>query len=540
MPCSECGEPLLASDKYENLRCPYCCGLDVVEPDDLRDDIELTREILAEDRVLDILRDYKKNNLLLYLINKLNQTAHQMYQTRGMQIEHFAYLSYLIKLVYPRDDFGDKELDPEGELADPIKSVLEREVRVLRGLNHIEDKSMYAVPKPVKPNNPSTFIENYWFYESEYSYCRRRNIRSLLGGHKSELDIYDHVSETIRDFDTKPGDEIETLEDFADTFFEFIIGISLMMSADETADDLHGNLLPDGIDTFDLKELINRLDREFKGGMKKIHDEGILATVDEAKLDAIGKRVFDDWDTARDALVLSNQNLDAHPYLFKIEYDKVVKEPPGRPPVTIDQPSIVYPRHYAFLLRFQLFPLMTEHGSLLGHGILKQICDDERGDQFEYNVYDYLTDEGYEAYHSLWYAKSDQREIDVLAMNESESELWFIECKYLLPELEMGRAAGIKALNKKFDSKVFPDIGESFPEKVDKWMESKPGDSFHNHGDTDRSMEDFRTEWEDYDVRMFVVSNLTPSYIEKEGVEFLTDMEFVEMVNGESNVFSVK
>ncbi|CDK37985.1 hypothetical protein BN903_185 [Halorubrum sp. AJ67] len=39
---------------------------------------------------------------------------------------------------------------------------------------------------------------------------------------------------------------------------------------------------------------------------------------------------------------------------------------------------------------------------------------------------------------------------------------------------------------------------------------------------------------------MFVVSNVVPSYIEKQGVEFLTDVEFIEMLEGELEVYTPK
>ena len=41
----------------------------------------------------------------------------------------------------------------------------------------------------------------------------------------------------------------------------------------------------------------------------------------------------------------------------------------------------------------------------------------------------------------------------------------------------------------------------------------------------------FKEEWKDLDVEMYVVSNVVPSYIEKQNVRFLTDLEFYKWIN---------
>jgi len=176
---------------------------------------------------------------------------------------------------------------------------------------------------------------------------------------------------------------------------------------------------------------------------------------DEEGVDLCGEDVFeDDWEDVKRKLIVSEDNLDAHPFLFKLIREKVISKPAGRPPVTVNIPEILYPRYYNLLIRFQLFPMLENGDSKSGQELLDDECD-TRGRQFERNLYEYLEGNGYECFHSSWFTKSDQREIDLIVVDQDEGELWFVECKFFLPETHMRTADGIVRLNQKFDSKVF-------------------------------------------------------------------------------------
>jgi len=537
MPCPDCGTPLLVVDKYEKLLCPDCKNIGYVNPSELQTKIQKARSVLTDERIMGSLKDYSKDNIILYLIHQLNNTALELFETRGMQVNHFIDLGYLIRFIYQQSGFGEDELEPGDKLAPPVKEVFELKVTAPRRLNDLEDQSRYALEKPVQTGSEATFLSKHVYHDSEFQYCWRRCAKSLVGGKQDALNKFDELSQATRDFD-RP-DTRKTLEEFAKAFFEFIIGIAFISSNDEIADNTHGDPLPDPVDVMDLKELTDRFDSDLgEDAIHHINQDGTLAFLDKAKVDAIGEQVFDNWSTVRDAIIVSEDNPDAHPIFFEITYDKVVRDPPGREPVTIPQPSIVYARLYVQLIRMQLFPLITEGSTPVGHGILKGVCD-SRGKAFEQNVYDRLQDRGYEPYHSAWYTKSDQREIDIILPRESTREIWFIECKYLLPELQMGTAAGIQNLNEKFNEKVFRGDGEIFPEKVDIWTETKPGSTFLVQSESNGRIEvQYCQEWEEYDTRKLVVSNIVPSYIEKHGVEFHTDMEFLDLLNGESPAYT--
>jgi len=555
MPCSTCDTPLLVGHKFGNLYCPNCLDLDVVDPESVQEQIDQTRQIVSEDRAMTMLSEYDKNHLILLLIDELNRISHSFYERfdSELPVRKFAYTSYLLKLVYERDDFGDKQFEyQEDGLPETIGLIYDLIDKVYRKLDQVEDGFIYAVKPIVEPHNPKPFVGEHFFFESEYRYCFIRCLESLAGGSKEGIEFFYRAHEEARSFEKTDVDNIDSLQEFTSTFFEIIVTMAFMLSTDKTLNEIYNKSLPDSVDALDLKEFLDCIDSQFtEEGIAHIDETGTLPVAAEEGVNHCGEDVFgDDWEEVRDSLLVSDDNVDAHPFLFKVIREHVVTQDAGRPPVTRDEPVILYPRYYNQLIRFQLFPLLENGDSPSGVALLDKECK-KRGEQFEYNLYKYLENDGYECYYSSWFTKSDQREIDLIVVNESDEELWFIECKFLLPETHMRTANGVIRLNHKFDSKVYKEdtehydaeSGEPFPEKVETWLNEKPGSSFLSHLDRDgedRVEQQFAKEWTDLDVRMFVVSNVVPSYIEKEDVEFLTDVEFIEMLEGELGVYTPK
>lgn len=137
----------------------------------------------------------------------------------------------------------------------------------------------------------------------------------------------------------------------------------------------------------------------------------------------------------------------------------------------------------------------------------------------------------------------------MLVVNDKENELWFVEYKYLMPEVLMNTAEGIEALDGKFDHKVFnieadgyegSPTGLPFAKKVEAWLRLDPGDQFTACGEDGEKMEhEVQDSWQQLETRKLVVSNLVPSYIGKETVEFRTDLELLEMIEDEDGVYTV-
>lgn len=98
---------------------------------------------------------------------------------------------------------------------------------------------------------------------------------------------------------------------------------------------------------------------------------------------------------------------------------------------------------------------------------------------------------------------------------------------------------GIRDVNSTFDEKIFTD-GKPFDEKVAAWEGLEPGFEFtHQEGPEkdDRVSKEIPSEWGGLDVEMLVVSNFVPSYLEKRGVRFLTDLELHQWIGYGEDVF---
>lgn len=550
MPCSECGHLLYVDYDDRELRCPECRGLPLEDDATLQRKIQEGRELFSEENQIQLLREYSKEHLLLYLISRLNHLGKTFYETRGFLVREFSYLNYLIKSIYQRDDFGDRYLETGfDEISEEIEALLDAQGELINALNHVEEGFRFCVPWPVEMPNAKTFFGEYWIPDSEYRLCYHRCLRSLMGGTEEDREIYDWTAEMIRDFDRPAADEIDSLRDFGDCFYEVIASLKFVAAANETVGDIY-TIFPTEATVFDLKDFLGCLDTQF--GVREhavMRQEGIAAAPSEALVDTCGERAFgDNWEALKDQLIIGKNNLDAHPFLFRVEHEEVLKEVPGRDPITTQRHKIIYPKFYDLIVRLQLFPLLRNGpGQPTGHDLLSEITA-KRGKQFERNIHEYLMALGYESYHSAELSKNNPTEIDVVVINDDE--IWFIECKYLMPEVDMNSATGIERVNETFDHKVFKQegayeyapTGDPFDEKVERWLGLKGGTEFQTQAgpdEDDTEMREFKPEWLDLEPRMMVVSNIVPSYATKRNVEFLTDVEFVKLLEGWYEPFEV-
>ena len=554
MPCSECGHLLFVSLEYEDLRCPNCLDLDVEDEAVLDEKIERDKDLLREDNQIQLVDNYDKSNLILSLIEHLNRISHEFYNSRRLDYRDFSYMNYLLKIVYSadKDQFDDDYLERDGGLDDRIEAAVDSQSRLLSALRHVEEDFRVCLNYPVPQTNEKFLFGEYDIRDTEYRYGHWRCLKSLMGGEEEQKEVFDRASIAVRNFDTTEGDKIENLQEFADTFFEFIIALLFIASADDIVGDIYTTSLPSSVDVFDIKELLSRIDGRFTDEDNNflLQDETLAVTTLE-ELNEAGEAVFDDlWPDVEDSIIVGEDNLDAHPFLFRVEVEDVIKQPSGRPPLTRETTRIVYPRHYAQILRYQIFPLLSNGEDPSGHDILSEVSKD-RGLDFEEKVHEYLDSQGFDSYYSAEIPGVDSSEIDVLAVNRETEELWFMECKYLLPALRMETAEGMEELNGKFCHKVFNEkvdewgdpTGRPFPEKVESWLSMESGANFRwkdTTADNEEVMVEFRNEWQNLDCRMFVVSNLTPTFVERDGVEFRTDVELVEMVEDEDPVFEVR
>ena len=421
----------------------------------------------------------------------------------------------------------------------------------MRSLDHVEDWFRLCLEHQVPMSNGKFLFGDYDLRDTEYRYCFQRCLRSLIGGREEDIELFDKTHEEIRDFERPSSEEIETLEDFGDIFYGFILSMLFIASADSTVGDIYDTTMPDHVSVFNLSNLFDRIDEQFANEEGEVVlQDSTLAWTNEDGLAQAGENTFgDDWEEVREYVVVGKDNLDAHPFLFEVTITVAYYQQQGRPPKTREHMRFIYPRWYAQLLRYQIFPLLQNGDGDSGHEILNTVAT-QRGKQFEENLYDYLTGRGFECYHSAEIPGEESSEIDLLVVNDEEDELWFVECKYLMPEILMNTAQGIEDLNGKFDHKVFnieaegyegSPTGLPFPEKVETWLKLDSGDRFTAQDeDGEESEHEFQDSWLDLKARKMVVSNLVPSYVEKETVEFRTDIELLEMIEDEDSVYTVK
>lgn len=265
MPCSTCGHPLLVNHKQQDLRCPQCLNLSLADRKNLVNKVERDRQRLHDDRVKTLLYEYSKDHLLLYLIERLNVVSHHFYENRRLNQKEFAYLNHLIKLIYPEDrsNFEDKYLERGDELDETIDALIDAQAEVINALNHIEDRFRLCVKYEVPMPDQKYLFSDYNIYDSEYRYCYQRCLRSLISGRPEDVELFDKTDETLRDFDILEADEIETLEDYAYTFFEFIISLLFVASANEVVGDIYTTFPPDYVTIFDIQDLLDEIDSQF-------------------------------------------------------------------------------------------------------------------------------------------------------------------------------------------------------------------------------------------------------------------------------------
>jgi hypothetical protein len=544
MPCSECGEALLLRDSHK-LECPCCKNYDIIDPDNIEEEIEQAREFMNEDKILSMFQDYNKYHLLKFLIDKLNKNADDFLDdfTAGLQVREFGYLAYLIKKVYERSGFGDEIPESESdlkELEDFVDKALAGIDEVIRTIHQIEDGFQYILPQEVLLPDAKPLVGEYEFYQTEFGYCFYRCIKSLLCGKEENRVYFLKAEEVFRDFDR--ADQVESLEDMGSKFYKAIVPFAFLLSADGFVNEAHYTSFPDEVSALDIREFLNCLAPQASYGRGNYGLSDSLGFLEVDGLEVCGERIFQEcWTDVYPRLNVSEDNIEAHPITFQIQGKKVVHQDPGRPPVTVDEEVIALPRNYAKLIQFQLFPLLNNGHEKSGKEILDDISND-LGDQFEWNIYEYLKKEGYRCFFSATISKKNPREIDIILVREELEEIWFIEAKYLLPELNMRKREGIESLNNKFHSKVFAekagsydaDSGISFPQKVDHRMDENDEWGFNSKEEMDgkKNSQTFKSDWLEYQHRLMTVSNLVPSYITKRGVEFYTDVEFLELLDG--------
>lgn len=271
-----------------------------------------------------------------------------------------------------------------------------------------------------------------------------------------------------------------------------------------------------------------------------MREEGWVCVMDQGELDQCGRQAFgSSWDDVKNSVIISEDNLDAHPFLFEMEITEERRLPGSRRPRKIQTTKVLYPRHYARILKYQIFPLLQNGDQQTSHQLLADLTA-QRGEVYERNLYHFLTEKGIECYHGAEITKAEPNEIDLLCI--FDDSIRFIEVKYLMPPIRINDSKGIQVLQEDFDRLIFNEVnkdsdreakGKPYPEKVDTWTELESDDSFTSVVDPEageREAHKVPATWTELDIEMYVVSNVVPPYLKKQGVQFLTDLEFYRWI----------
>jgi hypothetical protein len=561
MPCADCSSEeyditqLLCVDwDAQTLYCPSCRGLEIARDSQVNFRVQwLLEDWFTDEYILSTAKKYDKHNLILTLLHRSNENANISEEIQ-FPVNEFGYLIHITKLLLQESGFGNQYLQNPFEQNEDLQTLRDAYTRVIKELEYVKQDFNLCIGR-ADPRDHWSFFDYYETWPTEYKLCYHRCLTSLIGGDPSNRAAYNFISENFRDFDRPESDDIETLEDFGDFWYGMIQSLKFVASNEETVDDIYYTQLPESVDVFQLQDLLNRIDDRFTDWEhQQMQFNSLPAKVLVDAVDQIGEDIFDDWPAVRENIILSEDTVDAHPLLFELDLDiRLELRDPGETapsyiPHSVDLtvPYIIYPRFWSRMVLFQLFPLLSNGDNRSSYKILRDLTE-PRGKEFERNIYEYIDEKVDECFHSAEITRNNPREIDVLCV--LDDTLTFIEVKYMMSPLRMSERSGVKELDDKFEYKVFkvdngayeyPPNGQSLPEKTSEWLDMEGGDTFwsqvsEQEGDDEEQV--FQEEWLDLEVQQLVVSNLTPSYIEKEGVRFITDLELYKWLEHGEDVF---
>jgi len=547
MPCENCGSLLYIEKNTRQFFCPKCGNLEFEDEETIQDKIDQKKELLSKENILDLLKPYSKRQLVLLLAWELNKSAHEFIQTRKTGIREWVYLNTIIGHILQEDGFGGKEFDVGNDLPEELDTVVDAYAALKKHLDLVEQEFQYCAPKPVPSGSKLTLSGEYMIFDTEYHVGYYRCAESLIGASEETVEFFDVSREQIRENEILSLSEIDNSEEFGESYFHPILGFVFMMTSEEHSKKAYTLNAPESVKITEVMRFLDLLNGQFTSSQHAyMIDNPLLTATNPEILDTCGRRAFgkEAWEKFKDEIVVSENNTDAYPLLYELTRTEEVMLEGFRRRKEVPITSIFYPKFYSSLLRFHMYPMLNNGSEKSGKEVLDEMIK-ETGDHYEINLAKYLEKQGYDCYFQAWISKSNKQEVDVIAV--SDSETLFIEAKHFRPPMGLYSKSGMEKLNQKFDYEIFkldngyydetPD-GPAFDDILQNWMNSNIETfSFEKLSDGERSTIEFDEGWLDNEVYSFVVSNLTPSYVQKNGVRFLTDIELVKFIEDGEEVF---
>ncbi|WP_152420606.1 hypothetical protein [Halorubrum tebenquichense] len=551
MPCVQCNRTLAYHEEKHSLYCPNCLDLPVADRDFIKEVAsKIRKENLNNQTLARLIQEHGSLRVIAELTNRLNQGAGGLVSKNRMPFGEFFHATPIIKTIYENSNKFEHTLESgtdasQQDFRKNVNTLLDAGTTLIAVLKQTEED--FTIPIKLLPDSSTweDFYSDNLFLHSEYWLCAERCTRANAGA-RDELREDFMLKEIIfRNFDRPEYDEYDSVEEWADSWYGFIVEIGFASALDQNIGEIFTTDFPDSVSIFDLESLFDKVNNFVSNAVASRSDNEFHSNaIPRHVFEEFGEDVFGgDWEKVRSLILMSSANPDAHPLFFEWAGTRSIDLYGEKDPDDIVINHVIYPDLFSQLLKFQLFPFLNNGQQRKSTAVLEDLTA-KRGKEFERHVFEYLRDtpKTKNAYHSCKTSKQNGHEID--AIFEYEDTVYFVEVKFVLPTLNMQSQVGIQSVNSKFDRKIFKEAddttGKPFPEKVQNYRDLEPGETVSHQiseNDDDREQIQVPHEWIEADHEMLVVSNFVPSYITKKGVQFLTDLELYQWIENGENVF---
>ncbi|WP_254810627.1 hypothetical protein [Natronosalvus amylolyticus] len=556
MPCNECGNILGVSNSHSDQRdkflfCPNCLGLDLEAQPIVtgKTNYLINKSRFTVENIPKALQDYRKHDVLYYLISRLNKRSYDFFDRNGFQIFEFGYLARLVRGVLCSNYSGQKRIENYSGFDEDI-TILRNSYAILQRLYlDANDQFIYCEKKDGTSVDANRFTKDYSFIYTEKWLAFRRIAESMFCADYDEYEIFSKVMDDIRyEIDYRSRDTPETIEEFGDYWYELIVQLKVIASVDEMISGVYYSNLTPEITINYINDFLSNLDNSLSLEQAKNADNGYPVTLDKKTVEKAGKDAFGGyWPDVRDEVIVSKNKPEGHPFLFKLEHTDQFSKADSTGMATVRKTAYLYPQHYARLIKYQVYPLLrNKNAGPTGHEIIKSATE-KRTKRYEENFYKYLKQHAQECYLRPEITDSDGSELDIILT--TDDEVHFIELKLFVPTINLRASDGLRVIDEKFDLEIFNEepttvnrspSGPTLPEKIGMWLDLDVDDSFNSDKSTPLAKAANRVtdHWEENDIKVYVVSNLTPTYIKRQNIEFLTDVEYISMFEKDETVIS--
>lgn len=549
MPCPACNHTLAYHQNKSVLYCADCLELPVADNALIKQKAtEIRNQYLSTPKLIEILNKYGSLRVVVCLLQELNEGAAGMTNENRMSFRKFFHALPILMSVYEHAGDFENHFDPQNnnvqeEIDERVEALLDAGTELIPILKSIRED--FTVPLEFTPGygNWTDFYGNHLFLNSEFWLCSERCLQANVGARDEIRDDFLKQQTIFRSFNKPEKKDIETVRDWGDFWYGLIVSLGFASAIDDTIKGAFTTQFPDSVTIFDIEALLNEIESVVEASaLTRGTGDYPPAAVSERDFNECGEEVFgEDWYEVKSSLVVSAENTNAHPMFFKLSGTESVQLPNWRQPRPISFTDIMYPYQFSLLVKFQLFPFLKNGNQETSTDVLSYLTA-KRGKEFEQYVYEYLVEKSLDAYYSCKTTKQNGNEVDVIFIHDET--VFFVESKYVLPTLNMQSQRGIQDVNDKLDGLIFKEGtsegGKPFPEKVNTWRELNSDAEILHQPTIDCDNHEWieiPDEWCNLNHEMLVVSNFVPSYLEKQGVRFITDLELYQWIEHDTNVF---